>query len=413
MTFTRKTANLIPIEDTVFAIVSLAKKDTAEHGPECVTDATIGSLYDESGRLVAYDSVFNHYDAIDHRVKASYAASFTGNPGFRTQVYNWVVQGVKLNLAHSVIATPGGSGAVSTAITTFLDEGQTLILPEIAWGSYKLMAAENNIKSENYEIFDGNQFNFSSLRETMEKVSKTQDRLVIVVNDPCQNPTGYSMNRQEWDNMIDLLNEYGNKMPVILIDDIAYIDYSNDLAHARDYMNSFNRISDNVMLTVAFSCSKTLTSYGLRCGAAVLMAKEQKDVREAEIVFEKSARATWSNIPNAAMENFTWVVTDNKDAFLREKQNYVNLMKQRSSIFLKEASECGLETYPYKEGFFVTLRIPDNQVRHAVHQEFINQHIYTVEVNHGIRVAVCSLPLCKVSGLAKKMKQIEDNVFSR
>ena len=34
------------------------------------------------------------------------------------------------------------------------------------------------------------------------------------------------------------------------------------------------------------------------------MAQHPEAVREAEIVFEKAARATWSNIPNAAMENF-------------------------------------------------------------------------------------------------------------
>jgi aspartate aminotransferase/aromatic-amino-acid transaminase len=410
MTFTRKTANLVPIKDTVFAIVNLAKKDKEEHGDDAVTDATIGSLYDENGKLVAYDSVFNHYDAIDHRVKASYAASFTGNPGFRTNVYDWVTQGVKLDLAHSVIATPGGSGAVSTSLRTFLDEGQKVILPEIAWGSYKLMASENNLGVEEYEIFDGDRFNLASLRNSMDSVAKTQDRLLIVVNDPCQNPTGYSLDHEEWDNLIDLLNEYAEKMPVILVDDIAYIDYSNDLDHSRDYMKSFNRISDQVMITVAFSCSKTLTSYGLRCGAAVILAREQKDVREAEIVFEKAARATWSNIPNAAMENFTWVVTKNRDNFMQEKQHYVDLMKERSSIFLNEAKACKLDTYPYKEGFFVTLRIPDNKVRGQVHQAFMDQHIYTVEVNHGIRVAVCSLPVKKVRGLAAKMKAIEESV---
>jgi aspartate aminotransferase/aromatic-amino-acid transaminase len=80
MSFTRKSADLTPIVDTVFSIVALAKKDKAENGDDKVVDATIGSLYGEDGKLVAFDSVFDHYDAIDHRVKAAYAASFSGNP---------------------------------------------------------------------------------------------------------------------------------------------------------------------------------------------------------------------------------------------------------------------------------------------------------------------------------------------
>ena len=38
-------------------------------------------------------------------------------------------------------------------------------------------------------------------------------------------------------------------------------------------MKNFENISENVMVVIAASCSKTLTSYGMRCGAAVLVAK--------------------------------------------------------------------------------------------------------------------------------------------
>lgn len=410
MTFVKKSADLTPIVDTVFVIVDKAKKDIAENGPENVVDATIGSLYDEKGNLVAFDSVFNHYDEIDHKVKAAYAASFTGNPDYREAVYNWVTQGQDIKLNHSVIATPGGSGAVSSAITTFLDTGETLIIPDVAWGSYSLMAHENGIEYVTFSMFDGDSFNLNSVKETVKAVQAKQDHVVLILNDPCHNPTGYSMSIEEWKELISFLNEVGKETPVILIDDIAYIDYSNNLDHVRDYMETFNDISENVMITVAFSCSKTMTSYGLRCGAAIVLAKKQEDVREAEIILEKKARATWSNIPNAAMKNFSYIITEDKDAFLKEKQSYIDLMKKRSDIFLQEAKECGLDTYPYKEGFFVTLRINDNTLRDKIHEAFLNKHIYTVKVNHGIRVAVCSLPVKKVYGLAKKMKEIEEEI---
>jgi aspartate/tyrosine/aromatic aminotransferase len=408
MTFVRKSADLTPIVDTVFSIVSKAAEDKKVNGEDAVTDATIGSLYGEDGKLVALDEVFNHYDAIDHRTKAKYAASFTGNPDYRKEVYDWVTQGVQLNLAHSVIATPGGTGADSMSVTTFLDQGETLILPDVAWGSYTLMAHENNINYVRYQMFDGDHFNLQSVKDTVHEVLKKQDRIVMVVNDPCHNPTGYSMTQEEWKELVAFMNEVSRKVPFILIDDIAYIDYSSDLANSRKYMETWNDLSDNAMIVVAFSCSKTLTSYGLRCGAAVVLARRQESVREAEIIMEKKARATWSNIPNAAMANFVWLVTKDREKFLAEKQKYVDLMKKRSSLFLKEAKASNLETYPYKEGFFVTLRMSDNEKRSRYHELLMKHHIYTVEVNHGIRVAVCSLPLKKIEGLAAKMKQIQE-----
>ena len=408
MSFTKKSADLTPIVDTVFAIVSLAKKDIVENGADVVTDATIGSLYNEEGQLVAFDTVFDHYDAIDHRVKAAYASSFTGNPDYRENVYTWVTN--NLDMPHSVIATPGGSGAVSMGFTTFLDEHETAILPEIAWGSYTLMCHENGIDYVTYKNFDGGHFNFNSLRERIEEIKQKQDRIVIVLNDPCHNPTGYSLSNEEWKEMIALLNSEAKDCNIVLINDIAYIDYANrSMEDARSYMSLFEELSENVMVEVCFSCSKTLTSYGLRCGAAIILAKNAKDVREVEIIMEKKARATWSNIPNAAMANFVWAVTEGRDLFLSEKQKYIDLMKERSDIFLKEADEAKLETYPYKEGFFVTLRIEDNKNRDKLHDAFMANHIYTVKVNKGIRVAVCSLPVRKVKGLAAKMKSIMDN----
>lgn len=408
MTFTRKVADLVPIEDTVFAVVDLANKEAQRIGPENVVNATIGALYDEKGELVAYKSVFDHYNLISNKIKAKYAASFVGNDSYRNQVYQWVTQGADIHLAHRVIATPGGSGAVSMTFSNILDANETVILPNIAWGSYKLMATQNNFDIKTYSLFEGDHFNLDSFKFVCSEVLNKQKKLLVVINDPCHNPTGYSMTRKEWDEVISFLNKCSEIGPVVLIDDIAYIDYAYDIPQSRKVMEAFNHISDNVLISVAFSSSKTCTSYGLRCGAAVLLAKKEESVREVEIVFEKHARAVWSNIPNAAMDNFTWVTTDNYFNFLSEKQDYIDLLKERSSIFMEEASKVGLDVYPYKEGFFITVKCKDNKQRDALHEQLIKHHIFTVKVNLGIRVAICSCSIEKTKGLATAIKMLID-----
>ena len=81
MRFVRKSADLSPIRDTVFAVAAKAAADKKENG-DLVVDATIGSLFDEDGSFVAFHSVFDHYDKIDHRLIGAYASSFRGNPAF-------------------------------------------------------------------------------------------------------------------------------------------------------------------------------------------------------------------------------------------------------------------------------------------------------------------------------------------
>lgn len=320
MTFTRKSANLVPIEDTVFKIVKLAQEDKIKNGEDTVIDASIGSLYGEDGVLVAFSSVFDHYDKIPHTVKAAYAASFIGNDNFRKEVYSWLFSDINSTLKHEVVATPGGSGSISLTFQSMLEEGQTVIIPDIGWGSYKLMASQNNFNIKTYKMFDNDSFNITSFKDVINEVKEKQDKLLIVINDPCHNPTGYTMSKEEWKEVINFLNEVSKTTPCIIIDDLAYIDYSFNLDNSRKYLELFNQINDKVMVILGFSCSKTLTSYGLRCGAAIILAQKQQAVDEARIVFEKGARAIWSNIPNAAMENFAWVVKENKENYLKEKQ---------------------------------------------------------------------------------------------
>lgn len=408
MNFIKESADKNPIVDTVFAIVRKANAAKETFGAENVIDATLGSLYDEEGNLVAMKSVFSSFDEVTPKQKAGYAAGFLGNSDFRTLCTQWTVGGT--NLASSVVATPGGTGAVSLGIGEFLETGETVVIPDIAWTSYAIMAQDKQLKAVKYSMFDENDsFNLADIKEKVNSLKGKQNRIVLVVNDPCHNPTGYTMSDSEWKELISFLNEVGETTPCIILNDIAYIDYSYNLAASRDYMKNFEAMGENVMAVIAMSCSKTLTSYGMRCGAAVIVAKSAESVRQAEIVFEKSARAIWSNVNNGAMHNFCNIMRNHYDEFMAEKAEYIKLLKERSDIFKTEAAACNLPLYPYTEGFFITIKV-DNAVKEAYHNALMDNNIFTVQVDKGIRVAVCSLPVSKAKGLAKKMKDILDTV---
>ena len=406
--FVKDSVSQTPIVDTVFAIVNKAKEAKKTYGEDAVTDATIGSLYTEAGELAALDCVFDSLKNLDNKVLASYAAGFTGNPDFRQKVIDWVLDG-NSRLYKEVIATPGGTGAVAMTIQECLDPGQTVVLPEIAWGSYNLMAQMNNLEVAKYSLFDGDRFNMDSFREVCTKTMEKQGKLVVVINDPCHNPTGYSMTREEGEKVIAFLNGCSKKCPVVLLNDIAYIDFAFGQKEAKKYFSVFDDISDNMAVVVAFSLSKSMTSYGMRCGAAILMAKNPEIVNQLKTVFEKDARATWSNVNNGAMAMFVDVLDNRLEDYDAERQKYVALLKERSEIFRNEADAAGLAYYPYREGFFVTLSM-DNDLRDRYHEALMENNIFTVKVNKGIRVAICSMPVAKVKGLAGHMKEILDEV---
>ena len=109
------------------------------------------------------------------------------------------------------------------------------------------------------------------------------------------------------------------------------------------------------------------------------------------------------------MINFTKVLKENKENFLKEKEIYINLLNKRAEILTKEAKENNLEFYPFNEGFFITLKV-DNSLRDIYHEELLKHNIYTVKVNNGIRIAICSLTINKCYGLAKKLKSILNTI---
>ena len=79
--------------------------------------------------------------------------------------------------------------------------------------------------------------------------------------------------------------------------------------------------------------------------------------------------------------------------------------------FLQEAEECGLPLYPYKEGFFATVRIDDEDLLNRYHKALDSHDIYTVKFARGIRVALCGIPTNKCIGLAGRMKNILNEVM--
>ena len=408
--FIKKTKDTSKLIDTVFTIASKAKEAKKELGNEHVIDASLGSLYDEEEKFVALNSVFNSYRKLTNEEYAKYAASFSGNNDYKELIKEFVLENKLTNLKTNVVATSGGTGAIALTITNILDKNETLIVPNIGWTSYAIMAKENNINVDYYEMFDNNNnFNLLDLKNKITNSLNTQNKALVIINSPLHNPTGYSISNEEWKELVRFINEDCDNKEVVILNDIAYIDYSFNLKDSKNYLSILDNLNDNALLIIAYSYSKAFTSYGLRLGAAIIAHKNTEVIEKVSNAFDKSCRTYWSNVNNGAMINFVNVLNNNKEEYLTEKDYYINLLRKRAEIIIKESKECNLDLYPFNEGFFLTLKV-DNSIKDKYHDALLKEHIYTVKVNDGIRIAICSLPINKCYGLALKLKTILEKV---
>lgn len=390
--------------DKVFKAAIKAREAKGKFGDENVVDATLGTLFDENGTFVAFDSVWNPYDDIEKIQKAKYAASIQGNPGYRDAVYKWLFGNEEIPC--EIIVSPGGAGAISSSMHNMLNPGQTVIKPSQGWGPYKTMAKEFDLNLTSYNLFKDGKFDIEDFKHTLSTVMSKEGKVFVIINDPCHNPTGYTMSSLEWDQVISFVNQLSVNGPVIILNDIAYVDYSTNPEWKKHFLK-YRKLNENVMAIIAFSLSKTFTAYGARVGATVAITNNKQELAKFKDAGIYSARSIWSTCNNSVMELFAKITSD-KDllkTYLAEKQQYINLLKERSDIFVNESAEVGLNLYPFTEGFFATI-IVDDQDKEKINLKLQENNIFMVEVDGGLRVALCSVPKKKLYGLAKRIKDI-------
>lgn len=399
-TFLKQGADFSSFTDKTFIISAQGKNDSNADK----INATIGSLYSDEGKIVAFKTVYDAYNQISNEAKAAYAEGFLGNRAFRDGIFQWVNRHQNLHLPHDVIATAGGTGAISLCINSFCNAKETILFPAVGWGSYQLMAKNADLKPAFYQLVDqDNQIDLKDLFLQSLRIIKQQKKLVVIINDPCQNPTGISYGKSLWKLIIEFykkLTEYG---PVIIINDVAYIDYCYQDGY--DYFEVFNDMNQDMMAVVTFSCSKSFTGYGQRVGAGIVLAKQQESVDRVMNVFSKAARGYWSNINNGFMLAIAEVTQNHLEDYRQECQPYIDLLKQRAQLFIQAAKEVDLTIYPYCEGFFIFVKEDDAQIRQKAHQYLLDHHIYTLNFTGGLRVAICSLATKDCARLPAKIKE--------
>lgn len=375
--------------------------------PEII-DSTIGMLFDEEGRFFTFDSVEKASKDLNGREKYSYGST-AGSVDYHKALYNWIfrekLEEIKEKVHLGCIATPGGSGAICNTFANYLNEGDKVLLPSLMWTNYIQVAREEHEGYETYELFDeNNNFNLKDFELKCRRLKKEQGRVLAVINDPCQNPTGYSMTYLEWIGLVEIINDISRDgTPFILLYDMAYIDYDKrGFEASRKNISLFTSFNSNVITILAFSGSKTLGLYGLRIGAQIAMAKKEEDIKEFVNANDFSARGKWSGTSTLGQNIITKVLTEYKDSFAKELEGARKLLIDRANLFIDEAKKVGLKHYPYDCGFFVTIPCKNSQL---LFEQLKKKGLYLLPLKDGIRLTLSSITLEEIKKAVSIIKQ--------
>ncbi len=397
-------------KDPIFEISGRAKDAIAKHGKENVIDATLGALYDDEENLMCLDSVFSTLKNLPESKIGAYAP-LEGTPGFLDAVEKSLFCEYKPDAHIRAIATPGGTGAVKHAICNYVEQGEAFLVADWYWSPYGTISEEIGKKLETFVTFnEKGTFNVDSFKAGFESLVERQDSVLTILNTPAQNPTGYSVSDDEWDQILEIYKDAAKKpnKKLILLVDTAYIDFAGEGTERRKFFKKFSNLPENIFVMVAFSMSKGFTLYGMRSGAAVGISSNEDVAIEFQYSCMHSGRANWSNGTRGAMELMAEIYSDPKklETYSNEITNAKKLLQERAKVFVEEAQKIGLETLPYRDGFFITISHPEPK---KLMEELTKQNLFLVSLKKGIRFAICAIPKEKCAKAPAMIKKaIED-----
>ncbi len=394
----------IPERDRNFTAVGNAKAAIAKKGKEAVVNATVGALYDDDANLVVLDSVARTFRELSGTDFAEYAP-IAGTPGFREAVRKAAFGSYEPKSYVGIVATPGGTGSISNAVDNYSCPGDRILTHNWYWGPYGNIASEQGKSLETFEMFDEEgRFNIADFEYKVSKLLRNQEHLVIILNTPASNPTGYSLSMDDWYGVKRVLDGVDLEKKVTLIIDAAYIDFAGEMDEVRAFLPVIDNLRGNILPVIAYSASKTFTMYGARCAAMLCLAHTPEVAAEFEKVCSFFARTAWSNSPRAPQTVIEKIYSDPE--LLKEtddeRRHWRDMLLARGHAFENAAAECGLEIVPFRAGFFVTIPYKDPD---ALINALGKKDIFLIPVNGGVRVSVAAVAEDKCRMLPAVIKE--------
>jgi len=377
-----------PSDDPIFALNREANERRAKG--ETIVNATVGALLDDEGRLAVLPTAARAVHEVPAEEWAAYAP-ISGTPAF-LQAVTLDLLGSQANLRDIAVAsaTPGGSGALRQAIANFLEPGQALLTTSFYWGPYQTLADESERRIETFPMFDASsrELDVAALERALVRQIQAQGRVLLFLNDPCHNPTGYSMHADEWRKVVACLLAHADEAPITLLVDCAYFAYN--AADPRAFLKELVPLAGRVMLSFAWSASKTFTHYGLRVGALVACTPDDKERTTTEAALSYTSRGTWSNCTRGGQVAITRLISDPALAAAcdAERAKLKSMLRARVDAWNRLARPRGLDYPRYDGGFFVTV-FHEAAVEKAAQMK--RAGVFVVPQKGALRVALCGV----------------------
>ena len=207
---------------------------------------------------VALDAISNFSKKV---VEYSHSAGFESYRIGLSKYY----QNIGIEVDHNdLIVTTGGSEALLFALSSCLDQGDEIIIPEPFYANYNGFSKSSGVIVKPITTKIENGFALPDINE-FEKLISSKTKAILICNPG--NPTGYLYSKEE----LEILRDIVLKHDLFLFADEVYREFAYD-GHVHYSVLSLEGLNDHAV--VIDSTSKRYSMCGIRIGCIVSKNKE-------------------------------------------------------------------------------------------------------------------------------------------
>ncbi len=371
-------------------------------------NATIGEAIEDNGTSM-------HLSAFDQMIKLNsssvypYAPSF-GKKELRDQ-WREFIYAKNPSLGQREISTPiatnGLTHGISIASYMFVDEGDTVIVPDLFWENYSLIF-ENAYwgKILIIPLCSKGCFNLRGLKEVMDK---SEGKIILMLNFP-NNPSGYTPLNHEIEGIVSLISEQAasGKNVVVLIDDAYFGLVYEEGVYKESIFTKLSDLSEKVLEVKLDGPTKEDYVWGFRVGFVTYGIKNGTTALY-EAMENKTAGAVRGNISNIShLSQSLLQEVYLSEQYYSDKQHKYEVLKERYStirnILADKKYSKYFEALPFNSGYFMCISLKEGLVAEDIRKILLEKYSTGVIVlGNVIRLAFSAVPKSQIPQLVENI----------
>lgn len=276
------------------------------------------------------------------------------------------------------IATNALTHGLALVGDLFVEENDTILLPDKFWGNYRLIfEVRKQARIVTYPFYDKRGgFNVHSLEQGIEEQTAGGKKLIVLLNFP-NNPCGYSITLQEADRVCRVLIEAARKGAslIVVLDEAYYgLFYADDLLR-ESLLGALANQDERLVVVKLDGATKEEFVWGLRVGFLTFGLGPRGELAALyEALEKKTMGAIRGSISNSPHLSQTMVLKGLESPELRSQQaEKFALLKGRArkvaEVLKNPKYEEAWSVYPFNAGYFMCLAI------RGVEGEVLRRHL--------------------------------------